>query len=77
MHVLKDISLLVTCIVEKINVLQKCDCYRCETYIVERDGSQVSYPAALTMIRPQHDGGGVTEHRGFTEATDRYTTSYR
>ncbi|KOX67306.1 hypothetical protein WN51_09881 [Melipona quadrifasciata] len=31
--------------------------------------------AALTMIRPQHDGGGVTGHRGFTEATDRYTTS--
>ena len=33
------------------------------------------HPAALTMIRPQHDSGGVTEHRGFTEATDRYTTS--
>lgn len=32
-------------------------------------------PAALTMIRLQHDGGGVTEHQGFTEATDRYTTS--
>nr|KAF7420260.1 hypothetical protein H0235_010557 [Vespula pensylvanica] len=25
--------------------------------------------AALTMIRPQHDGGGVTEQQGFTEAT--------
>jgi len=34
------------------------------------------YPAALTMIRPQHDSGGITEHRGFTEATNRYTTSY-
>lgn len=32
-------------------------------------------PAALTMIRMQHDGGGVTGHQGFTEATDRYTTS--
>ena len=31
--------------------------------------------AALTMIRPRHDGGGVTGHQGFTEATDRYTTS--
>ncbi|KAG7188699.1 hypothetical protein KM043_008321 [Ampulex compressa] len=33
-------------------------------------------PAALSMIRLQHDGGGVTRHQGFTEATDRYTTSY-
>lgn len=48
-----------------------------DEYFVERNNSQVSYPAALTMIRPQHDSGGVTEHRGFTEATDRYTTSYR
>lgn len=32
--------------------------------------------AALTMIRPQHDGGGVTEQQGFTEATLRYTTFY-